>query len=86
MMENSQGKQTLLSRVVPLASTTRRMALATVEPESHLTSSPTWHANFHGVETMASMLFESVSKYGVFGGLGGLRNTRITQRRHNGLS
>jgi hypothetical protein len=32
------------------------------------------------------MLFESVSEYGVFGGLGGLCNTRITQRRCNSLS
>ena len=43
-------------------------------------------ANCHGVKTMASMLFESVSEYGVSDGLGGLRDTRITQRRHNGLS
>jgi hypothetical protein len=39
-----------------------------------------------GVETAASMLFESVSEYEVSGGSGGLKNTRITQRRHNGLS
>ena len=31
-----------------------------------------------GVETKASILFESVPEYGVFGGSGGLRNTRIT--------
>ena len=31
-----------------------------------------------GVETVASMLFESVSEYGVSCGSGGLRNTRIT--------
>ena len=39
-----------------------------------------------GVETTASMLFESVSEYGVFDSSGGLRNKRITQRRRNGLS
>ena len=39
-----------------------------------------------GVKTMISMLFESVSEYRVFGGSGGLRNIRITQRRRNGLS
>jgi hypothetical protein len=39
-----------------------------------------------GVETAESMLFESVSEYEVYGGSGGLRNTRITQRRRNGLS
>jgi hypothetical protein len=39
-----------------------------------------------GVETTASMLFELVSEYGVFGGSGGLGNTRIMQRRCNGLS
>ena len=38
------------------------------------------------VETAASMLFESVSEYGVSGGSGGLRNIKITQRRRNGLS
>ena len=38
------------------------------------------------VETAASMLFELVSEYGVFDGSGGLRNTRITQRRRNDLS
>ena len=32
------------------------------------------------------MLFKLVSEYGVSGGSGGLRNTRITQRRHNNLS
>ena len=32
----------------------------------------------HIVKTVASMLFESVSDYGVSGGLGGLRNTRTT--------
>ena len=37
--------------------------------------------DYHGVKTVASMLFESVSEYGVSGGSGGLRNTRITQRR-----
>jgi hypothetical protein len=31
-----------------------------------------------GVKTAASMLFESVLEYGVSGGSGGLRNTRIT--------
>jgi hypothetical protein len=35
---------------------------------------------------MTSMLFESVSEYEVSDGSGGLRNTRITQRRHNSLS
>jgi hypothetical protein len=39
-----------------------------------------------GVKTAASMLFESVLEYGVSGGSGGLKNTRITQRRRNGLS
>ena len=39
-----------------------------------------------GVETTASKLFESVSEYGVFGGSGGLKNTRITQRKRNSLS
>ena len=39
-----------------------------------------------GVETVASKLFESVSEYGVSGGSGGLRKTRITQRRRNSLS
>jgi hypothetical protein len=42
----------------------RRVALATVEPESHLTLPPTWRASCCGVKTMASMLFESVSEYG----------------------
>ena len=40
----------------------------------------------HGVKITVSMLFESVSEYGVSGGSGGLRNTRIMQRRCNGLS
>jgi hypothetical protein len=44
------------------------------------------HGRCRGVEIVASMLFESVSEYEVSGGLGGLGNTRITQRRHNGLS
>ena len=39
-----------------------------------------------GVKTVASMLFESVSEYRVSGGSGELKNTRITQRRRNGLS
>ena len=38
------------------------------------------------VKTAASMLFKSVSEYGVSGGPGGLRNTRVTQRRCNSLS
>jgi hypothetical protein len=42
----------------------RRMALATVEPESQLTLPPSWRTNCHGVKTVASMLFESVSEYG----------------------
>jgi hypothetical protein len=32
------------------------------------------------------MLFESVLEYDVFGGSGGFKNTRITQRRRNDLS
>ena len=44
------------------------------------------HSGCLGVETAASMLFESVLEYGVSNGSGGLRNTRITQRRCNGLS
>ena len=39
-----------------------------------------------GAKTVASMLFELVSKYGVSGGSGGLKNTRITQRRRNDIS
>ena len=74
------------SGVVPLAPTTRRVAPTTIEPESHLMMPPTWHASCHRVETMTSMLFESVSEYGVSGGSGGLRNTIITQTRRNGLS
>jgi hypothetical protein len=47
------------------------------------------HAEFttcHGVETAASKLFESVSEYEVSDGSDGLRNTRITLKRRNGLS
>ena len=40
----------------------------------------------HGVKTAASLLLELVLEYGVSGGSGGLRNTRIMQRRCNGLS
>ena len=40
----------------------------------------------HGVKTVASMLFESVSEYGVSDGSGGLKNMRIMQRRCNDLS
>jgi hypothetical protein len=40
----------------------------------------------HGVETMTSILFESVSEHEVSGGSGGLKNTRSTHRRRNGLS
>jgi hypothetical protein len=42
-------------------------------------------ASYHRVKAMTSMLFESVSEYEVSGGSGGLRNTIITQRRHNSL-
>jgi hypothetical protein len=59
---------------------TRRVALATVEPELHLTLPRTWRANYHRVETTASMLFELVSGVCVSGGLGGLKNTRIIER------
>jgi hypothetical protein len=44
------------------------------------------HECCHGVKIAASMLFESMSEYGVSSGSGGLKNIRITQRRHNGLS
>jgi hypothetical protein len=71
---------------VPLAPTTRRVAPATVEPESHLTLSPTWRASYRGVKTVTSMLFELVSGYRVSSGSGGLKNTRNTQRRCNSLS
>jgi hypothetical protein len=63
MMENSPGKQTSRSRVVPLAPAMWRVAPATVEPESHLTLPPTYCASYHRVRTMANMLFESVSEY-----------------------
>ena len=45
-----------------------------------------WGTYCRGVKTAASMLFESVSEYGVSGGSDGLRNTRTTQRRRNGFS
>jgi hypothetical protein len=77
-MENSLGKRTPSSVVVPLVPTTRRVALATVEPESHLALPPTWCASCRWVKTMASMLFESVLEYGVSSGSGGLRNIRTT--------
>jgi hypothetical protein len=64
----------------------RQVASATVEPESHLMLPSTWCASCHGVKTVANMLFKSVSKYKVSGGSGGLKNTRITQRRRNGVS
>ena len=51
-----------------------------------LDAAPTWRASCRRVKTMASMLFESVSEYGVSSGSGGLRNTKITQRRCNSLS
>jgi hypothetical protein len=86
MTENSPGKRTLPSGVVPLASTMRRVAPATVELELHLTLPPTCRASCRWVETAAGMLFESVSEHEVFGGWGRLRNTRMTQRRHNSLS
>jgi hypothetical protein len=44
---------------------------------------PTWRASCRRVETTTSMLFESMSEYGLSGGSGGLRNTRITQIRRN---
>jgi hypothetical protein len=86
MKKNSPGKQTLLSRVVLLAPVVRRVVPTTVEPESHLTLPSTWRASHHGVETATSILFESVLEYEVSSGSGGLRNTRIMQRRRNGLS
>ena len=58
----------------------------TIELESNLMLPPTWRASCRRVETMVSMLFESVSEYEVSGGSGGLKNTRITQRRRNSLS
>jgi hypothetical protein len=70
-----------LSGAASLAPATKQVAPATIEPESHLTLHPTWHASYRGVKTIASMLFKSVSEYEVFGGSGGLRNTRITQRK-----
>jgi hypothetical protein len=75
-----------LCRAVLLALVTRRVASATVEPESHSTLLPTWRASCHGVKTAASMLFKLVSEYEVSSGSSGLRNTRIMQRRCNGLS
>jgi hypothetical protein len=84
--ENSLGKQTLPSGVVPLALAMGSVALAIIELELYLTLPPIGRASCHGVKTAASMLFESVSEYGVSSGSVGLRNTRIMQRRHNGLS
>jgi hypothetical protein len=55
-------------------------------PKIALDAAPTWRTSCRRVETTASMLFESVSEYGVSGGSGGLQNTRITQVRHNSLS
>ena len=57
MTENSPWKRTTQSGAMPLAPVTRRVALATIEPESHLTLPPTWRASYREVKTVASMLF-----------------------------
>jgi hypothetical protein len=63
MTKNLSGKQTPPSRAVLLAPVTRRVAPATIEPESHLTMPRTWRASCHGVRTVASLLFKSVLEY-----------------------
>ena len=61
-----------------LAPTTRRVAPATVEPESHMTRSPNWCTSYRGVETMASIVVRGGVRVCVSCGSCGLKNTRIT--------
>jgi hypothetical protein len=65
---------------VPLAPAMRRVALATVESESHLTLPPTWRACYRGVRVMASIVVRVGVRVRVSGGSGRLKNIRITER------
>jgi hypothetical protein len=86
MTKNLSGKWTPPFGAVPLAPTTRWVAPAIVEPESHLMLPPTLRISYRGVKTMTRKLYESMSEREVSSASGGLKNTRTTQRRHNGLS
>jgi hypothetical protein len=83
VMKNSPGKRTLPSRAVLLALATRRVALATIEPESHLTlpSAPA----IVGSEPWQAYLLESVSEYGSLVAWVDSR-TQESQRGYNSLS
>ena len=54
-------------QAAPLAPATRRVAPATVEPESHLTLPPTWCVSCRGVRTAASIVVRGGVKVRVSG-------------------
>jgi hypothetical protein len=85
VMKNSLGKWTPPSGVVPLALAMRRVAPATIEPESHLTLPPTWCVSYSGVEIIASIVVRVVVR--VRSPMAQV-DSRIheSERRHNGLS